>query len=200
VENKGTGFSLESGSSCQISSGGFPMSQALVHRVVLVDVAFRDDIPIGTSPPFSAHIYQAALRLLDHHLKNVRPDGQRNLVLRIISRQLTPPDRNRSRHRMEQARDRCPESSKAQYQGRRSQREQPFHATAIAMTVKGETEYISPTASCAFSSIPPFLFCLEFLLPSQKTMYVLVRAGIGKDGNRGHNHGEDWVWTPWRRQ
>ena len=75
---------------------------------------------------------------------------------------------------------------------------QPFDAViAIGVLIKGETmhfEYISDTVSQGLmrvqldTGIPVIFGVLTALTENQ----ALVRAGIGKDGNKGHNHGEDW--------
>ena len=75
---------------------------------------------------------------------------------------------------------------------------QPFDAViAIGVLIKGETmhfEYISDAVSHGLmrvqldTGIPVVFGVLTSLTENQ----ALVRAGIGKDGNKGHNHGEDW--------
>jgi len=75
---------------------------------------------------------------------------------------------------------------------------QPFDAViAIGVLIKGETmhfEYISDTVSHGLMRIQldtgvPVIFGVLTALSENQ---ALVRAGIGKDGNKGHNHGEDW--------
>jgi len=75
---------------------------------------------------------------------------------------------------------------------------QPFDAViAIGVLIKGETmhfEYISDTVSHGLmrvqldSGVPVVFGVLTALTENQ----ALVRAGIGKGENKGHNHGEDW--------
>ncbi|KAF9644102.1 dimethylribityllumazine synthase [Thelephora ganbajun] len=75
---------------------------------------------------------------------------------------------------------------------------QPFDAViAIGVLIKGETmhfEYISDTVSHGLmrvqldTGVPVVFGVLTALTENQ----ALVRAGIGKGQNKGHNHGEDW--------
>ncbi|CAA9964663.1 6-7-dimethyl-8-ribityllumazine synthase [Pyrenophora teres f. maculata] len=75
----------------------------------------------------------------------------------------------------------------------------PFDAIiAIGVLIKGETmhfEYISEAVSHGLMRLQldnnvPVIFGLLTLLSDEQG---LVRAGIGgKNGNEGHNHGEDW--------
>lgn len=75
---------------------------------------------------------------------------------------------------------------------------QPFNAViAIGVLIKGETmhfEYISDSVSHGLmrvqldTGVPVIFGVLTALTENQ----ALLRAGIGKDGNKGHNHGEDW--------
>jgi 6,7-dimethyl-8-ribityllumazine synthase len=75
---------------------------------------------------------------------------------------------------------------------------QPFDAViAIGVLIKGETmhfEYISDTVSHGLmrvqldTGVPVIFGVLTALTENQ----ALIRAGISKDGNEGHNHGEDW--------
>ena len=75
---------------------------------------------------------------------------------------------------------------------------QPFDAViAIGVLIKGETmhfEYISDTVSHGLMRVQldtgvPIIFGVLTALTENQ---ALVRAGIGKEGNKGHNHGEDW--------
>jgi 6,7-dimethyl-8-ribityllumazine synthase len=75
---------------------------------------------------------------------------------------------------------------------------QPFDAViAIGVLIKGATmhfEYISESVSQALmrvqldTSVPVIFGVLTALTEEQ----ALERAGIGRPGNEGHNHGEDW--------
>jgi 6,7-dimethyl-8-ribityllumazine synthase len=75
---------------------------------------------------------------------------------------------------------------------------QPFDAViAIGVLVKGETmhfEYISDAVSHGImrvqldTGVPVVFGVLTALTENQ----ALLRAGIGKRGDKGHNHGEDW--------
>lgn len=75
---------------------------------------------------------------------------------------------------------------------------QPFDAViAIGVLIKGETmhfEYISDTVSHGLmrvqldTGVPVVFGVLTALTENQ----ALVRAGIGKGDDKGHNHGEDW--------
>jgi len=75
---------------------------------------------------------------------------------------------------------------------------QPFDAIiAIGVLIKGETmhfEYISETVSHGLmrvqldTGVPVIFGVLTALTENQ----ALVRAGIGRGENKGHNHGEDW--------
>ena len=75
---------------------------------------------------------------------------------------------------------------------------QPFDAViAIGVLIKGETmhfEYISDTVSHGLmrvqldTGVPVVFGVLTALTEDQ----AFIRAGIGKYGNAGHNHGEDW--------
>ena len=76
---------------------------------------------------------------------------------------------------------------------------QPFDAViAIGVLIKGETmhfEYISETVSHALMRVQleagvPVIFGVLTALTEEQ---ALVRAGIGKGGDKGHNHGEDWA-------
>ena len=75
---------------------------------------------------------------------------------------------------------------------------QPFDAViAIGVLIKGQTmhfEYISDTVSHGLmrtqldTGVPVIFGVLTALTEDQ----ALVRAGIGKGQDKGHNHGEDW--------
>ncbi|KAF2655343.1 Lumazine synthase [Lophiostoma macrostomum CBS 122681] len=74
----------------------------------------------------------------------------------------------------------------------------PFDAIiAIGVLIKGETmhfEYISDAVSHGLMRLQldgniPIIFGLLTLLKEEQGLY---RAGIGGEGNEGHNHGEDW--------
>ena len=75
---------------------------------------------------------------------------------------------------------------------------QPFDAViAIGVLIKGETmhfEYISDTVSHGLmrvqldTGVPVVFGILTALTETQ----ALARAGIGRGGDKGHNHGEDW--------
>ena len=75
---------------------------------------------------------------------------------------------------------------------------QPFDAViAIGVLIKGETmhfEFISETVSHGLMRVQldtgiPVVFGV---LTALKEDQALVRAGIGKGKDKGHNHGEDW--------
>jgi 6,7-dimethyl-8-ribityllumazine synthase len=75
---------------------------------------------------------------------------------------------------------------------------QPFDAViAIGVLIKGETmhfEYICESVSHALMKIQldtgvPVIFGVLTALTDDQ---ALERAGLGRDGKKGHNHGEDW--------
>ena len=74
----------------------------------------------------------------------------------------------------------------------------PFDAViAIGVLIKGATmhfEYISESVSQALMRVQldtgvPVIFGVLTALTEEQ---ALERAGIGRPGNKGHNHGEDW--------
>ncbi|KAI0283066.1 6,7-dimethyl-8-ribityllumazine synthase [Russula aff. rugulosa BPL654] len=74
----------------------------------------------------------------------------------------------------------------------------PFDAViAIGVLIKGATmhfEYISQSVSQALMHVQletgvPVIFGVLTALTEEQ---ALERAGIGRPGNKGHNHGEDW--------
>jgi 6,7-dimethyl-8-ribityllumazine synthase len=74
----------------------------------------------------------------------------------------------------------------------------PFDAViAIGVLIKGATmhfEYISESVSQALMRVQidtgvPVIFGVLTTLTEEQ---ALERAGIGRPGNKGHNHGEDW--------
>lgn len=74
----------------------------------------------------------------------------------------------------------------------------PFDAViAIGVLIKGATmhfEYISQSVSEALMRVQldtgvPVIFGVLTALTEEQ---ALERAGIGRPGNKGHNHGEDW--------
>ena len=79
-----------------------------------------------------------------------------------------------------------------------STQNRPFDAViAIGVLIKGETmhfEYISESVSQALMQVQlatgvPVIFGVLTALTEEQ---ALERAGIGRPGNKGHNHGEDW--------
>lgn len=75
---------------------------------------------------------------------------------------------------------------------------QPFDAViAIGVLIKGETmhfEYISDAVSHGLMRVQldtgvPVVFGV---LTALHEGHALHRAGLSKEGNKGHNHGEDW--------
>lgn len=75
---------------------------------------------------------------------------------------------------------------------------QPFDAViAIGVLIKGSTmhfEYICDSVSHALMRISldtgvPVIFGVLTALTDDQ---ALVRAGLGKGEDKGHNHGEDW--------
>ena len=75
---------------------------------------------------------------------------------------------------------------------------QPFDAViAIGVLIKGETmhfEYICESVSHALMKIQldtgvPVIFGVLTALSDDQ---ALERAGLGRNGKQGHNHGEDW--------
>ena len=79
-----------------------------------------------------------------------------------------------------------------------SAQNRPFDAViAIGVLIKGATmhfEYISESVSQALMRVQldtgvPVIFGVLTALTEEQ---ALERAGIGRPGNKGHNHGEDW--------
>jgi 6,7-dimethyl-8-ribityllumazine synthase len=79
-----------------------------------------------------------------------------------------------------------------------STQNRPFDAViAIGVLIKGATmhfEYISESVSQALMRVQldtgvPVIFGVLTALTEEQ---ALERAGIGRPGNKGHNHGEDW--------
>lgn len=79
-----------------------------------------------------------------------------------------------------------------------STQNRPFDAViAIGVLIKGATmhfEYISESVSQALMHVQiktdvPVIFGVLTTLNEEQ---ALERAGIGRPGSKGHNHGEDW--------
>jgi len=91
-----------------------------------------------------------------------------------------------------------PETSASAVAGQAPSSSQPFDAViAIGVLIKGETmhfEYICDSVSHALmktqleTGVPVIFGVLTALTEDQ----ALVRAGLGRGENKGHNHGEDW--------